>query len=275
LEFNDILVENTDGVAIITLNRPAQLNSLMMASIEELNQALDTIEADDSIGVVVISGSPRPDGRPCFCAGLDLKEIAENGVPRLTRGGTNGAIEGLAVLGVIENPFMLLCDRLESFPKPTIAAIDGICTGGGLEIALCCDFRIVAETAKVSDLHLKNLGVIGGGGATVRLTHAVGPSKAKEIAFTGEPLSGEEAYRIGLANKVVPSAELLAGAKDFAGKMVSISSSGLRLAKASIHATLNMNLRDALRYSYVCWAAALAEADESAKKFAGRSGESK
>ena len=267
MPFNDITFEQGDGLAIITLNRPSRLNSLTRHGLEEVHQALDTVENDEALKVLILTGAPRPDGRPCFCAGLDVAEIAEKGVPPLTRSGPHGALEGIAALNPVENPFMSLCDRLESFPRPTIAAIDGVCTAGGLEIALSCDFRVVSETAQISDLHLKNLGVVGGGGNTVRLTQLVGPAKAKEIIFMGDPVDGKSAYQIGLANRVVPPSELLARSKEWGAKMVPISTAGLRLAKASISATLDMSTRDALRYSYACWAATLAGVAEQAQKF--------
>ncbi|MBI2165157.1 MAG: enoyl-CoA hydratase/isomerase family protein [Chloroflexi bacterium] len=272
MAYSDIKLEQGDGLAIITLNRPERLNSLSRHGLEEIRQALDTVEADGTLKVLILTGAPRPDGRPCFSAGLDVREIAEKGLPPLARSGSLGeaALEGMAVVGPVENAFMALCDRLESFPRPTIAAVDGICTGGGLELAMCCDFRIAAETALISDLHLKNLGVVGGGGNTVRLTHLVGPAKAKEIIFMGEPIDGREAHRIGLANVVAPPAELMAKAREWGGKMVSLSASGLRLAKASIAAALDMDRRDALRYSYACWAATAGNIQEQAQAFTSR-----
>ena len=254
--FQYILVEQNQGLATITLNRPERLNALWLKEIEGIHQALDAVEADDAQRVVIVTGSSRPDGRPCFCAGLDVKEIAEKGVPPLTRPGPLGAIESMAVLGAVENPFMVLCDRLESFPKPTIAAIDGVCVAGGLELVLSCDLRVVSETAQISDMHLKNLGLVGGGGSTVRLTRLVGPSRAKELVFMDQAIDGQEAYRMGLANKVTPPAELMGRAREWGLKLAALDPVAVRLAKASINASLSMNQRDALRFSYICWAAA-------------------
>ncbi len=266
MDFEDIRFEQHNGLAIITLNRPQRLNALLNRGLDELNRALDAVETNDELRVLVITGAPRPDGRPCFCAGLDLTEIAEKGVPPLSRPGLTGAIEGMSVLDPIENGFMRLCDRLESFPCPTIAAVDGVCTAGGLELALCCDFRIASGSAQFSDLHVKNLGLIGGGGATVRLTRLVGPARAKEMTFLGEVINGEEAYRIGLANKSVPPEKLMLEATEWGAKMVPLSSSALRLTKASINVSLDMDERNALRYSYICWAA-LGDAKEGAQEF--------
>ena len=265
MTFKDIRFDHGDGLAIITLNRPPRLNALLREGLEEFNKALDMVELDGELKVLIITGAPRPDGRPCFCTGLDLNEIAEKGVPPMIRPGQLGAVEGMAVLGPIENSFMTLCDRLESFPRPTIAAIDGICTAGGLEIALCCDFLLVSESAQISDLHLKNLGVLGGGGATVRLARRLGPAKAKELAFIGDVIDGNEAWRIGLANKVFPSEELMERTKEWGSKMVPIDPSGLRLTKASINASMDMTTRQALRYSYICMAA-LGDVQERARQ---------
>ena len=255
MAFEYIQLQQGEGLAIITLDRPQRLNALLRRSLEELNMVLDNVEGYEGTKVVIITGAPRPDGRPCFCPGLDLSEIAEKGVPRMTRPGPLAAVEGMAVLGQVENSFMALCDRIESFPRPIIAAVDGVCTAGGLEIALCCDFILASETAQISDLHLKNLGILGGGGATVRLARRVGPAKAKEIAFMGDVIDGKEAWRIGLANKAFPPSELMTGAREWGAKMAAIDPAGLRLAKASINVSLDMSMRDALRYSYICMAA--------------------
>ena len=274
MTFTDLRFEHGDGLAMITLNRPPRLNALLRRGLGEFNQALDMVEGDEDLKVLIITGAPRPDGRPCFCTGLDLDEIADKGVPPMTRPGPLAAVEGMAVLGQVENSFMGLCDRLESFPRPTIAAIDGVCTAGGLELALCCDLLLASETAQISDLHLKNLGVLGGGGATVRLARRVGPAKAKEIAFMGEVIDGNEAWRIGLANKVVPAGELMERTKEWGSKMVKINPSGLRLAKVSINASLDMSTRQALRYSYICMAA-LGDVQERARQLLSTQAKSK
>lgn len=254
MSYADILVEREEELAIITLNRPSRLNAMRHQTLNELNAALDEIASDGTLKVVIITGAPRPDGRACFSSGGDVKEIAEKG-PYTAQRDIVGSIEDVTALYPVESEAQLLMDRIESFSKPVIAAIDGVCTAGGLELALCCDLRVVSETAIISDLHLKNLGVLGGSGATVRLARAVGCAKAKEIVFTGEPLDGQEAWKIGLANRVVPPSRLMDEAKELGKKIAKMRSEGVRLAKSSINSSIDMGLHEALRFSYLCVAA--------------------
>ena len=266
MSYETLLVEQIEAVQVVTLNRPKRLNALSAEVITELQAVLEESAFDNDIKVLIITGAPRPDGRPCFCAGLDLKEIAEKGPPTLKRRGIVGAVESLSLVDVVENESQQLFNSLEGFPKPAIAAIDGVCTAGGLELALGCDLRIVADTAQISDMHIKNLGAIGGGGATVRLPRLIGPAKAKELMFTGEPIDGEEAWRIGFANQVVPSNKLQDEAKALGNRIAALDGDALRLAKASINASFDMNATEALRYSYLC-AAALGKVDVAAQQF--------
>ncbi|MBI4307671.1 MAG: enoyl-CoA hydratase/isomerase family protein [Chloroflexi bacterium] len=265
--YETVLYNKANGVALITLNRPKSLNALSAQILAELDDLLTSIEADAETRVVVITGVPRSDGRPCFSAGADLKELAEKGPLTLKRKGLVAAVEAMATLDPVENQVQSLCDRVESYGRPVIAAIDGVCTAGGLELALACDIRIASETAQISDLHIKNLGIIGGAGVTTRLARAVGPAKAKEIVFTGDPIDGREAWRIGLANRVVPPERLLPEATALAQRFASMRPEALRLAKSSINATMDMDFRQALRYSYLCWAA-LGDSSAGAKAFA-------
>lgn len=272
--YETLLHQKTDGVGLITLNRPRSLNALSSQLLAELDGLLTAIETDAGTRVVVITGAPRPDGRPCFSAGADLKELAQKGPLTLKRKGLVAAVEAMAALDPVENHIQSLCDRVESFGRPVIAAIDGVCTAGGLELALSCDLRIASETAQISDLHIKNLGVIGGAGVTARLARAVGPAKAKEIVFTGDPIDGREAWRIGLVNRVVPPEGLLPEATALAQRIAAMRSEALRLAKASINATMDMDFRQALRYSYLCWTA-LGDTSAGAKAFAEGRGRDK
>ena len=118
MTFKDIRFDHGDGLAIITLNRPPRLNALLREGLEEFNKALDMVELDGELKVLIITGAPRPDGRPCFCTGLDLNEIAEKGVPPMIRPGQLGAVEGMAVLGPIENSFMRCATGLRASRDP-------------------------------------------------------------------------------------------------------------------------------------------------------------
>ena len=151
--------------------------------------------------------------------------------------------------------FRNVLQRIETFPKPVIAAIDGPCTAGGIELALSCDLRIVADTAQISDLHVTNVFHTGGGGATSRLSRLLGPARAKEMIFLGRVLDGAEAFRMGFATAVVPSAELVDRALDMAHEIARRHPIALRMTKALADAAPDMTREQALRYDYLCWTA--------------------
>ena len=268
MTYQTILYERENRLGLITLNRPERLNSISVQLVEELGIFLDQIEQDNEVRVIIITGAHRPDGRPCFSAGADLQERADRpdlyySVYKVSREMMNRELE----------PGMRgICNRLETMGKIFIAAIDGVCTAGGLELALSCDLRVASETAQISDLHLKNLGSIGGSGATVRLARLVGPPKAKEIMFTGEPIGGREALNIGLVNQVFPSDKLLEGTKELARKIAGMHPEALALAKACMNAAMDMDIQQALRFSYIC--RAILPGTEGARAFAEKKPES-
>lgn len=248
MTYQTILYEREGRLGLITLNRPERLNSLSMQLVEELGILLDQIDKDNGVRSIIITGANRPDGRPCFSAGADLKERAESpdsydSVYKLTREMMDRELEP-GLRGV--------CNRLETMGKISIAVIDGVCTAGGLELALSCDLRVASETAQISDMHIKNVASIGGAGVTVRLARLVGSPKAKEIMFTGEPMGGREALSIGLVNQVFPSDKLLEGAKQLARKIAGMHPEAVALAKACMNAAMEMDIQQALRFSYIC-----------------------
>ena len=252
------------GVALITLNRPQRLNALSKQLQEELWRVLDEVEEDDEVRAMVFTGASRPDGRPCFSAGADLREMAEE-----REGSASSGLAGL-VKAMMDRGFEPrlagVCSRLETMGRPSIAAIDGVCTAGGLELALACDIRVVSETAQISDLHIKNLGSIGGAGVTTRLARTVGRAWAKEIMFTGQPLNGQEAVRIGLANHVFPPNKMVEGALALARQFAGMRPQALAMAKAAMNAAMDLDMERALRYSYI--GAAALPAIEGARAFA-------
>lgn len=253
------------GVALITLNRPDRLNALSTQLQDELWKALDEVEKDDEVRAMVFTGAPRPDGRPCFSAGADLKEIADQPERASGGGGLTNLVRAMMDRG-FEPHLAGVCSRLQTMGKPSIAAIDGVCTAGGLELALSCDIRVASETAQISDLHIKNLGSIGGAGVTTRLARTIGPARAKEIMFTGEPINGQEAVRIGLANHVFPPDKLVEGAVALARKFAAMRPQALAMAKASMNAAMDLDMERALRYSYI--GSAALPAAEGARAFA-------
>lgn len=254
MEYQTIRLQRDGAVALLTLNRPERLNAISRQMTRDLLDAFAALRRED-VRALVITGAPRPGGQPCFCAGADLKEIAALGPVERPRPGLIGALEGLAALDTAEDEIQGLMDTLESLPLLTIAAIDGVCTAGGLELALSCDIRVIGEHAQVSDLHIKNLGRIGGAGVTARLTRVVGPAWAKELLITGDPLPPEVALRIGFANHLFPSDRLVDEAMTLARRIAERRLEAIRVAKASVDATVDMTRKEALRFSYLCWAA--------------------
>lgn len=187
MDFSQILLEQKGPLAIITINRPEKHNAISLQTLEELQQAVRHLESDDEIKVLCITGA----GNRAFASGSDLAEV----VHRDFRKALEPLVQGLA-------------DQLERLPKPTIAAIDGICMGGGLEIALGCDLRIATPESRFATPEGK-LGIIPGGGATARLPRIVGRGWGMEMLLMGEPLDADRALSIGLITRIVPQGDLI------------------------------------------------------------------
>jgi len=208
--FETIIYEKSGQVGIITLNRSAKKNALTEKMHREIIHVCDEIENDDQVKVLVLTGGPD-----IFCTGADLADVSktEDGLPT----GPN-AIE-----------------RLNDMKKPTIAAISGWCIAGGIELALACDLRVVADTARIGDRHIR-IGFIGGAGSPTRLVRVLGLSKAMELILTGDTINGNEAYRIGFACKVVSVDKLMDGVMELALKIAAFSSLALILSKKAVKA---------------------------------------
>jgi enoyl-CoA hydratase len=259
--YETIKYEKEDGFCIITLNRPKSLNALNVKMWGELNSALNEIDNDDEIKAFIFTGTPRPDGRPCFCAGADLKEMAgfiSGGViPESTSTEEAPANVSLAKPSAVKNFWALrqpkpaivpTFEKVTWSPKISIAAIDGVCTAGGTELALACDLVVASETAQISDMHVKNLGWIGGAGGTANMAWRVGVSKAIELCCTGDAIDGKEAHRIGFANQVWPPDQYLDKAKELARKIGGMRLAALIMTKATIKAVEDMDRKSTLRY---------------------------
>ena len=206
-----ILVEKKENrVAVVTLNNPPMnLNSL--ASMAELAEDFRILRRDPEVSVVILTGA----GTKAFNVGTDLHEMAD--------------MYGLYKEKKFYNE-MLMMDNIEFFPKPTICAIEGYCMGGGLELALCCDFRIASETAKFSQPEI-SLGVFPGAGGLYRLPRIVGIGKALEMMYTGIAINAEEAYKYQLVNHVVPSGQTVAKAMELAERIAQFSPQALAAIK--------------------------------------------
>jgi enoyl-CoA hydratase len=232
MTYETMSFEQEGHVGIITLRRPDRLNALNVRMLEELRQAVDHIQNDETIRVVILTGGPDSKGRPCFCAGADMKEAP---FPDSFLQEVNDLFNGI-----------------ENLNKATIAAVDGVCTAGGLELSMCFDLRVVAETARIGDLHLKNLGVgLGGAGASTRLPRIVGLANAKELMFTGDLIDGHEAYRMGLANKVCTPDNLMVVTRAMGLKIADMRPRGLAVTKMHLNLGTQMEQHQALQFAEI------------------------
>jgi enoyl-CoA hydratase len=233
MKYKTINLRKEGGLATITLNRPDNLNALNGQAFCELGAVLDEAERDDGVKVVLLTG-----GEHCFSAGFDLREINE--------------LAPLAQARRFLREAHGVFDRIEELEKPVVAAISGFALGGGCELALACDLRIAAENATFGQPEIK-IGMIPGGGGTQRLPRLIGLTKAKELLYTGDHINAQEAYRIGLLNRVVASASLMDEAKGMALKIASQPQSALKAAKFAVNGGRNMDMQSAMAYEARCF----------------------
>ena len=218
----------TDGVALITLNRPKALNAINQVMIRELHQVLDQAEEDQTVRVLILTGA----GEKAFAAGADITEFQHI-----------GPLEALRS----SQAFQALFNRIEHLKKPVFAAVNGYALGAGCELALACDIIFASDQARFGQPEI-NLGFIPGGGGTQRLARLLGRPWAKQLIYTGEMIDAQEASRIGLVNKVFPASELMAEVRKFADKIISKGAVVLELAKRviddghAIHLTAALSL---------------------------------
>jgi methylglutaconyl-CoA hydratase len=204
-----------DGIFLLTLNRPEAANALSLTLLREMHETLQELSFDRSVRVVIISG----EGDRSFCAGADLKE----------RAGMDEVQVRKTVSFIRET-----INQVERLPQPVIAAINGVAFGGGLELALACDIRVAAETAKLG-LTETSLAIIPGAGGTQRLPRLIGLGKAKELIFTARRIDAWEALKIGLVEHVAPSEQLLDRAKEIAREIAQNGPIAVRQAKFAIN----------------------------------------
>jgi len=225
MEFKNVLWDKKEGVGIITLNREDVRNALKTEIREDIAAALQLAENDPEVRVVIITGA----GEKVFSSGGDIKQMAEN-----------------TMWDILERPLDIFT-QIHNFPKPIIAAINGLALGGGCELAMACDFRVGSENARLGQPEI-NLGIFPGGGATQRLQRLVGPGRAKELIFTGDIIDAREAERIGLLNKVFPAKELMTKTMEIAKRIGSKSPLALKLAKMAVNMGMETGLHSGLGY---------------------------
>jgi len=224
-----IVVETADHIAVITINRPKVLNALDIPTLLELETAFDGVERNDQVRVVIFTGA----GDRAFVAGGDIADLNSR--------------QGLAHFREFAEIIHRVFRRIEVCDKPTIAAVKGYALGGGTELILATDIRILADNARLG-LPEITLGLFPGAGGTQRILRQVPPCRAKEMMFTGEQISAVEAVAIGLANKTVPAENVLAEAHSTAAKIASKSPLTLKLLKRTLINGADMPLSAALPY---------------------------
>ena len=201
MNFENLIVTAENGIGQIIINRPSKLNALNVATIQELHNAFENLNADAEVKVIILTG----EGEKAFVAGADISEFAHFSVEE----GAQLAHQGQE----------LLFDFVENLRTPVIAAINGFALGGGLELAMACHFRVASDNAKMG-LPEVSLGVIPGYGGTQRLPQLIGKGRAMEMIMTAGMITADEAYRIGLVNHVKPQIELMPFAKELASKIM-------------------------------------------------------
>ncbi len=242
MAYENIIFEQDGPVGILTVNRPKSLNALNPATVREIGECVEAVRQDSSIRCLIITGS----GDRAFVAGADISAMV-----------TMGVIEGKAFsahgLGVMRS--------LENLPIPVIAAVNGFALGGGTELALACDLIIAADKAKFGQPEI-NLGIIPGFGGTQRLARRIGLPRARELIYSGDMIDAETAYRCGLANKVVPLADLMTEAKALAQKLATKPPFAIQQAKEAINAGTDMDLENGCRFENDAFALSFATEDK-------------
>ena len=223
---SDVTMTREGQTLILTLNRPERMNAVSTGLLEALLDALDVIEGEADIRVVVVTGA----GQKAFCAGADLKERRT-----MTEAQTRRFLRRLR----------LALSRIENLDRPTIAAVNGVALGGGCELALTCDLRVMAETASMG-LTETRLAIIPGAGGTQRLPRLVGKGRAKEMIFTGRRVPAQEALRIGLCERVVPPERLIPACLELAAEMSKAGPLALAQAKFAIDKGFEVDLNTGL-----------------------------
>lgn len=236
----NLILEREEGFALIRLNRPAALNALNNAMMDELSLVIPALDADPEIRAIILTGSDR-----AFAAGADIKEMAEKTFPQ----------------AVAEDFITHNWEAVTRCRTPVIAAVAGYALGGGCELAMMCDIILAAETARFGQPEI-TLGIPPGAGGTQRLPRAIGKAKAMEMILTGRMMDAAEAERAGLVSRVVPADKLMDEAKALAMKIAGLSPVTVRLAKELVNAAYETPLAQGIRQERRIFHAAFATEDQ-------------
>jgi enoyl-CoA hydratase len=242
--FRNIILKKEHGVPRLVINRPDSLNSLNRETLDEIRQTFQDLRGDTDVRVVVISGA----GGKAFSVGADLK----GGM--FSDQTTEAEATGLSKFG------QKILKIIEDFEKPVVAAIDGYALGGGFELALACDLIIASQRSLFGQVEI-NLGLILGWGGSQRLARIVGRNRAKAMILTGDLISAEEAERIGIVSKVVPTVEFEKRVDELVSQLASKSSTALALAKSTINRSFDTSLEEGLEYESQAFAKCFATLD--------------
>lgn len=241
MAYQNIKIEINDGIAVLTLNRPEVRNALDFVTWDEIRSGMRSLRDDDNVHVIIITGA----GGKAFASGADIRALHARTVTEQMCSETNDILY-----------------EISSHKKPVIAAIDGYALGGGCELAMACDIRIATRKSKFGQPEV-NLGIILGGGGTQRLQRLVGIGKAKELIFTGDIISAEEAEHIGLVEKVVDDGTVLDAALEMANKIKAKGPMAVMLAKMSINVGANTDLLSGLYFERYSQALAFSTEDKA------------
>ncbi len=225
MAYETLLYANRDGIGTITVNRPDKLNALNRKVMEELSRAVAEVRDDGEVRAVIVTGA----GEKAFVAGADINELAV----QTPLQGKETSLAGQRIL-----------DSIENLGKPVIAAVNGYALGGGCELAMACTLRVASENARFGQPEVK-LGIIPGYAGTQRLPRLVGKGRALELILTGDPVTAQEAYRIGLVNLVVPAKELIPAAETLAKKIMANGPLAVKFALEAVHHGAQMTEEEA------------------------------
>jgi enoyl-CoA hydratase/carnithine racemase len=221
MTYQTLLTEVDRGIAVVTINRPEVRNAVSRQVLADLRAVLDRFRDDDAVGVLVFTGA----GPKAFVAGADISQL-----------------KGYTMHTGLDSEMQRLYDEIEDYPKPTIAAVNGYALGGGCELAMSCDIRVAADTARFG-LPETNLSVLPGAGGTQRLARLVGTGRAIELILTGRMIDADEAHHIGLVTAVAPQEDLLETARQVAGQILAKGPLAIRLAKLVVRSGMDADQR--------------------------------
>jgi enoyl-CoA hydratase len=242
MHYQNLLLEKNEGIATLTVNRPQAMNAMTLATLQELAEAVRELTASSEVRVVIITGA----GSKAFIAGGDIAMLRE-----LDPCGARD----LALFA------QKTYNAIEQSPKPFIAAVNGYALGGGCELAMSCDIRIAADSARFGQPEI-NIGTLPGFGGSQRLPRLIGKGRALEMVLTGEMIDAQEAWRIGLVNKVVSAEELMTAARALAMKLVTKSMVALTFCKEAVHNGMEMDLSHACQYEADLFGLSFSTADQ-------------